>query len=110
MTTYLNQSFTRENLDIECAFVIGKGAKIAVATPDHPIEIRELAPVPQVAVAIVTDNFHQKVEGLSPAYKALGEWIEANGFQIVGPVRELIHGRPDTNDLTAEIQFPIDKR
>lgn len=30
------------------------------------------------------DDFHKKVNGLTLAYNAVGQWIENNGYQIVG--------------------------
>ncbi|NIV01263.1 MAG: hypothetical protein GWN55_08085 [Phycisphaerae bacterium] len=62
-----------------------------------------------MAVTIVVDDFYKQVDGLTPAYNALGKWIEANGYKIAGPPRELFHGSPQQGDLTAEIQFPVEK-
>lgn len=109
MTTYYNESYTRENVDLECAFIIPDGAAAQQATATPPIIVRELAPVPEMAITIATNDFHNQVGGLTPAYNALGQWIEANGYEIVGPPRELFHGSPEKGDLTAEIQFPVTK-
>jgi effector-binding domain-containing protein len=37
------------------------------------------------------------------------EWIDANGYQIVGPYREIYikHEKGDLSDTTTEIQFPL---
>lgn len=109
MTTYYNESYTRENVDLECAFIIPDGAAAQQTSPTPPIVVRELAPVPEMAITIATHDFHNQVGGLTPAYNALGQWIEANGYEIVGPPRELFHGSPEKGDLTAEIQFPVAK-
>ena len=110
MTTYLNESYTREKIAIECAFIIPNVDAAQLVSAEPPIEIRQYEEMPQVAVTIVADDFYKKVDGLTPAYKAIGEWIEANRYEIVGPVREIFHGQPQSGDLTAEIQFPVAKR
>ena len=52
---------------------------------------------------------------LSQAYDALGKWIGENGYQVIGPARELNLRLPETpgdqhdpNTLN-EIQFPVEK-
>jgi len=39
------------------------------------------------------------------------EWIDANGYRIVGPYREIYikHDNASTSDSTTEIQFPVEK-
>ena len=51
---------------------------------------------------------------LSQAYEALGRWIEANGYKIVGPNREVYlyctqPVRQDDDSYVTEIQFPVEK-
>jgi len=77
--------------------------------PAEPIAVRQIEAVPCVAYTVVTDDFYQKVDGLTPAYQALAQWIEDNGYQIVGPARELFYGSPQGGDMTAEVQFPVQK-
>jgi effector-binding domain-containing protein len=48
------------------------------------------------------------------AYSALNEWIEANGYRIVGPARELYHFsqeplRYDDESYVTELQLPVEK-
>jgi effector-binding domain-containing protein len=52
---------------------------------------------------------------LNQAYEAIGRWIEANGYKIVGPNREVYlyctqPVRQDDESYVTEIQFPIEKR
>ncbi|HLG62922.1 MAG TPA: MerR family transcriptional regulator [Ktedonosporobacter sp.] len=52
---------------------------------------------------------------LSQAYEALGRWIEANGYTIVGPNREIYLEcsqpiRQDDDSYVTEIQFPVAKK
>jgi effector-binding domain-containing protein len=53
-------------------------------------------------------------ENLNSAYQAFMAWIQANGYRIAGPNREIYlrsmadHGvTPD--DLVTELQFPVEK-
>lgn len=110
MTIYFNESYVESDVDLECAFTIPNGeAALAVSTEGSTICVRQMDAVAETAVTVVTDDFYKKVDGLTPAYQSLGNWIEANGYQIAGPPRELMYGSPEQGDLTAEIQFPITK-
>ena len=106
LTIYHNETFTREDIDTECAFIIPVPTK---AKTNGRIKVHDLEASPLTACTIVTDDFYKKVNGLTPAYNALAQWIEENGYKIVGPPRELFYGSPHTGDLTAEVQFPVEK-
>jgi len=109
MSIYYNEGFVRENIDTECLFIIPDSEISDIPAPYAPIEVRQLDPVPLVAFTIAVDDFYKKPGGLLPAYNALGEWIDENGYQIVGPPRELFYGSAEQGDLTAEVQFPVKK-
>jgi DNA-binding transcriptional MerR regulator len=109
MTIYHNEGYTREDIDTECAFIIPGIALDKVARPVGPIVVRQMEAIPHVASTIVADDFYQKAEGLTHAYQALGQWIEDQGYRIMGAPRELYYGSPQTGDFTAEIQFPVEK-
>ena len=79
------------------------------AMPDAPIEVRQLDAVPLMASTIAVDDFYKKPGGLLPAYNALAQWIEENGYAISGPPRELFYGSAEKGDLTGEVQFPVEK-
>ena len=109
MTIYHNESHTQENIDTECAFII-PGIEIdKIPRPVSPIVVRRMEAIPYVATTIVADAFYQKIGGLTPAYNAIGQWIEEHGYRIIGAPRELYHGSPGKGDFTAEIQFPVEK-
>lgn len=109
MTIYHNESYCRANIDTECAFVIPGGQVDQLASPASPVTVRQIEAVAQMAATIVTGDFFQKVDGLTPAYQAIGRWIEEHGYRIAGAPRELYYGSPQTGDFTAEIQFPVEK-
>jgi DNA-binding transcriptional MerR regulator len=109
LTIYHNDSYTREDIDTECAFIIPNSSAAKSARPDNRIAVRQMESLPLAASTIVTDDFYKKVDGLTPAYNAIAKWIEDNGYKIVGPPRELFYGSVKKGDLTAEIQFPVAK-
>jgi DNA-binding transcriptional MerR regulator len=109
MSIYYNEGFTRENIDTECSFIIPDVEPGNITKPKAPIELRQLDPVPLMASTIATDGFYKKPGGLLPAYNALAQWIEENGYRISGPPRELFYGSAKKGDLTAEVQFPVEK-
>ncbi|HEX2909047.1 MAG TPA: MerR family transcriptional regulator [Phototrophicaceae bacterium] len=105
---YHDDGYRGENIDTECAFTIPGIGIERVPAPASPIVVRQMTAIPQVATLVVA-NFHQKVEGLKPAYAALGQWVATNGYHITAAPRELYYGSPQTGDFTAEIQFPVEK-
>lgn len=109
MSIYYNEGFTRENIDTECSFIIPDSEPANIPVSDAPIEVRQLESVHVMASTIATNDFYKKPGGLLPAYNALAQWIEKNGYQIAGPPRELFYGSAERGDLTAEVQFPVKK-
>ena len=109
MSIYYNEGFVRENIDTECSFIIPDSDPASIAAPEPPIQVKQLDAVPLMASTIATNDFYKKPGGLLPAYNALAQWIEDNGYQIVGPPRELFYGSAAKGDLTAEVQFPVEK-
>ena len=109
LTIYHNETYSRENTDTECAFIIPDAATAKSARPDERIKVRQMESLPLAASTIVTDGFYKKVDGLKAAYDAIAQWIEDNGYRLVGNTRELFYGSVANGDLTAEIQFPVEK-
>ncbi len=109
MSIYYNEGFVRESIDTECSFIIPDANAVTRVSPVAPIQIKQLEPVPLMASTVATDGFYKKPGGLLPAYNALARWIEDNGYQIAGPPRELFYGSAEKGDLTAEVQFPVEK-
>jgi DNA-binding transcriptional MerR regulator len=64
-------------------------------------------PATQVAAVVHQGNFEDFTQG----HAALLEWIDANGYKIVGPYREIYikHEKRNLSDTTTEIQFPVEK-
>jgi effector-binding domain-containing protein len=109
MSIYYNEGFAQENIDTECAFIVTDPAVLKSAKPEPPVALHTIDAVPLMASTIATDDFYKKPGGLLPAYNALAQWIEDNGYRIAGPPRELFYGSAEKEDLTAEVQFPVEK-
>ncbi len=65
--------------------------------------------LPEVTVASVV---HQgNFDDFGKGYDAVLTWIKTNGYEIVGPYREvyLKHDRNELGDTATEIQFPVAK-
>jgi DNA-binding transcriptional MerR regulator len=84
----------------------------AIVVIDRPlpgtehVKVYELPPT-QVAAVVHQGHFEEFTQG----HAALLEWIDANGYQVVGPYREVYikHDKHHLSDSTTEIQFPVEK-
>ena len=91
-----------ENLKAEATLPIKK-----TIPEGDGVKVHEL-PGDQMACLI----HHGGFEGFPRAYQAGVQWIEANGYEITGPNREVyLQFRPDGNpeNYVTEIQFPVAK-
>jgi effector-binding domain-containing protein len=72
----------------------------------NEVKVYEL-PSTQVAAAVHHGNFEDFTQG----HAALLEWIDANGYRIVGPYREIYikHNKSNLSDTITEIQFPVER-
>jgi DNA-binding transcriptional MerR regulator len=64
-------------------------------------------PETQVASVVHQGDFADFTQG----HAALLQWIEANGYRIAGPFREIYiqHDQRNLTESTTEIQFPVEK-
>jgi DNA-binding transcriptional MerR regulator len=84
----------------------------AVVEIDRPlpgtdqVKVYEL-PSTHVAAVVHHGDFKEFTQG----HAALLEWIDANGYRIVGPYREIYikHEKDNLADTITEIQFPVEK-
>ena len=80
-------------------------------SPSGHVKVYELPVVETMACVVHAGSFAT----IGEAYDALAKWIDVNGYQIVGPSRELNLKMPekpgDQNDPNTvnEIQFPVQK-
>jgi len=90
-----------ENEDAEAVVSVDRMLK-----GNDKVKVYELPPA-QVASVIHQGNFAEFTHG----HAALLEWIDDNGYKIVGPYREIYikHNKSQLADSTTEIQFPVEK-
>ena len=109
MSIYYNEEFAQEDIDTECAFILNDASAEKSWRLQTPIEVRQIEAVALMASTIAVDDFYKKPGGLLSAYNALAQWIGENGYRIAGYPRELFYGSVEGGDLTAEVQFPVEK-
>ena len=100
-TLWHSPSDVYENEDVEAIIPIDRPLKGA-----ESVKVYEL-PSTQVAAVVHQGNFEDFQQG----HAAILEWIDANGYQIVGPYREIYikHDRDELSDSTTEVQFQVEK-
>jgi DNA-binding transcriptional MerR regulator len=89
------------NMEVEVAFPVSRPLP-----ESQRVAVREL-PAHTMACLV----HHGSYDNFNQAYEALGAWVQTNGYQIVGPVREIYlqyDEKNPANNLT-EIQFPVEK-
>jgi DNA-binding transcriptional MerR regulator len=101
MTLWHSPANVYENEDTEAMVVIDRPLP-----GTEQVKVYELPPT-QVAAVVHHGNFEEFTQG----HAALLEWIDANGYRIVGPYRELYikHEKKDLTDTITEIQIPVEK-
>jgi DNA-binding transcriptional MerR regulator len=102
--------FEEEDLDLEIGFALTRPTNRSVTLPDRSeMAMTELPGVDSLATVARRGPKHQS----HLAFGALGLWMEANGYAMAGPSREVFlelpFQRPDQEDIVMEIQFPVTK-
>lgn len=100
-TLWHSPSDVYENEDVEALVPVDRPLK-----GTDRVKVYEL-PATQVAAAVHQGSFGDFTQG----HAAILEWIDANGYQIVGPYREIYikHDRNELSDSTTEVQFEVEK-
>lgn len=79
------------------------------AKPAGNVKTKEL---PAMEVAVV--KFKAPAKEYSAIYQKLGEWLGANGYELVGPCMEIYTKKPQVVDgeiiIYANIQVPVKKK
>jgi DNA-binding transcriptional MerR regulator len=118
LTIYYDPEYRERDVDVETATPVG--------TPlpgTERVTVRELPGMETMACVIHQGDY----DTLGQAYNALLTWIEANGYRIVGPNREVYLRCPDNDyedpaaygyddyvaddlaECVTEVQFPVEK-
>jgi DNA-binding transcriptional MerR regulator len=105
-----HSAFEHEHLDLEIGFTLHREVSKRIAVPGGlTLATAELPALPKLAAVVRRGpNYESHL-----AFGALGLWMEANGYTIAGPSREVFlelpFRRPDQEDSVVEIQFPVDR-
>lgn len=88
---------------------LSQGSVVPIDRPlkgNDKVNVYEL-PSTQVASVVHQGNFEDFTQG----HAALLEWVDANGYKIIGPYREIYikHQKDKLTNSTTEIQFPVEK-
>ncbi len=103
-TLYHDEEYKERDWDLEVCEPITDAL-----TESKRVKVR-LLPAAQMACAIHNGPFTT----INEAYAAIGKWIDANGYRIVGPCREVYlkpakNGSQTDPDTVTGIQFPVEK-
>jgi len=97
-----------EKLDLEIGFSLTRASNAPIRiSGDHMLRAGELPAVDTMATIVRPGTNAES----HTSFGAIGMWIEANGYQVAGPCREVflepIIGPPGFEGALVEIQFPV---
>lgn len=105
MALYYDEEYKEKEVDVEAAIPVGGGE---IPTSGR-VRLRELEAYDNVASLTRQGPY----DDFTPAYQELMSWIQANGFRIIGPNREIYLSGPESGSppeaYITEIQFPVAK-
>ena len=101
--------FTLKNNDVEFGYLLKKPIEgPIVLSEDYILHMRELPAVQIMATAVQTGS----PDLVFVALGRIGQWIEANGYCIAGPYREIGLELPSSgthDEMIIEVQMPIER-
>ena len=105
-TLFHDDELKEQNLDVEVCFPVKLPTGQQIPLDGRALTVRVLEAFPSAACTIHIGEY----TAFPQSYEHLGRWINANGFAISEPIRE-IYLRPPGNREPAlsEIQIPISK-
>ncbi|MFW5692444.1 MAG: MerR family transcriptional regulator [Chloroflexota bacterium] len=106
-TIFYDADLTETDMDIETAIPVDSSVDATLNLDDGRQVVAHTLPGLESATCVVHqgsyDNFEQP-------YAVLGRWIEANGYVIAGPPREIYLTAPEEGkEPITEIQYPVAK-
>lgn len=101
---YHDKEFRERDADVEVA------VPVTGSVPEgERVKGRELPAIDEMACTVHQGSY----ETIGEAYNRLMAWIEANGYRITGPCREVYVRGPesgrDPSTYVTEVQFPVEK-
>ncbi|WP_420630683.1 MerR family transcriptional regulator [Candidatus Leptofilum sp.] len=104
---YHSQAFELESVDIEIGFLLNEGVDEAVQLRSGPELTMNILPrVETAACAVRVGTLPDGYE----SYANMGRWMEANGYEMAGNVREVFIVPPNperVEETVCEIQLPV---
>jgi DNA-binding transcriptional MerR regulator len=101
--------FALTNNDVEVGYLLKKPVEDPVVLSDeYVLRMRQLPAVETMATAVQTGG----PDLVFMALGRIGHWIEANGYRMAGPYREIAIELPSSgtfDDMVVEVQMPIEK-
>ncbi len=104
LSIYYDREYVEHDIDVETAALIEKPP--ATVRETASVKLRQLDGVEQLASTLHSGPLDNILE----AYAAIGKWIQANGYRIVGPCRELYLQLPQSDRPITEIQYPVEQK
>jgi DNA-binding transcriptional MerR regulator len=100
--------FTLTNNDVEVGYLLKKSVEDPVVLSDeYVLRMRQLPAVETMATTVQTGG----PDLVFMALGRIGQWIEANGYRMAGPYREIALELPNSgtfDDMVIEVQLPIE--
>ena len=101
------EGFTFNNVNVEMGFLLNKTVnKSLQLSSGQKLTVRTLPPVETVACVVRVGGPEKGYE----SYGNIGRWLEANDYQMAGPIRELfiVQAPPERmEELVCELQVPV---
>lgn len=101
--------FTLRNNDVEFGYLLKKPVEDPVAlSEEHVLRMHELPAIKTMATAVQTGG----PDLVFVALGRIGQWIEANGYRIAGPYREIgveLPGSAPFDEMIVEVQIPLER-
>lgn len=115
LTIYYDPDYREQDIDAEVAVPLKH-----LLPANGTVQVRELEPIPSAACVVHTGSYVT----IYQAYNALLSWIDANGYHLAGPVREVYlrfsadglgfdlpptYLAKESETFVTELQLPVEK-
>jgi effector-binding domain-containing protein len=105
LALYYDDEYKEKDVDVEAAVPVAPGNP----STSGRVVVRELEGYDEVASLTRVGPY----DDFTPAYQELMEWVQANGYRMIGPNREIYLQGPEADippeEYVTEIQFPVTK-
>ena len=106
-TIFYDPELQETNMDIETVLPVEKSVDVAIELEGCRKVIAQTLEGIEAACVVHQGDY----DDFEQPYAVLGQWIESNGYEIVGPPREVYLKAPEEGQQPiTEIQYPVAKR